>query len=111
RLLVTDRTEEGQGVVRLAHEALLRHWPRLRQWLEDDRSFLQTRERVAASARRWSEEAQSPDFLLPVGKPLADAEELLARRRGDLDPALVTYIEASRHVARRRRQRRLGLIA
>ena len=48
RLLVTDRTDDGQALVRVAHEALLRRWPRLQAWLKDDRGFLQTRERVAA---------------------------------------------------------------
>jgi len=112
RLLVTDRADDGQAVVRVAHEALLLRWPRVQDWLEDDLTFLQTRERATASAQRWREESQRAEFLLPEGKPLADALDMLVRRRGDLDPDLVTYIEASRNaVARAHRLRTNRIVA
>lgn len=105
RLVVTDKAEDGRAVVRVAHEALLRRWPRLQEWIENDLDFLQTRERAAAAALRWREEARQPEFLLPAGKPLADAQDLLSRR-DDLDAELITYIETSRNaVDRARRQR------
>jgi hypothetical protein len=110
RLLVTDRADDGEPVVRVAHEALLRRWPRVQEWLEEDRAFLRTRERVAAQAHRWQEEARNGDFLLAEGKPLADAQDLLARRRDDLDASLVEYTETSWRAVVRTRQRRLGLI-
>jgi WD40 repeat protein len=107
RLLVTDKADDGQAVVGLAHEALLRHWPRLQDWLAKDREFLRTRARVAAAAARWRQEGKRPDLLLPEGKPLAEAQELLARRRAELEPAVVEYAEESiRHVAQRRRRKR-----
>ena len=38
RLVVTDRNAAlGRDEVELAHEALIRYWPRLRRWLNDDR--------------------------------------------------------------------------
>ena len=35
-----------ESVVRVAHEALLRHWPRVQQWLVEDMEFLRARGRV-----------------------------------------------------------------
>jgi len=68
-------------------------------------------ERVAAAALRWREEERSGDFLLPEGKPLADALELVANRREDLDVDAVEFIESSRRTVARGHQRRLRLIA
>ena len=54
RLVVTERdAATGRETVELAHEALIRGWQRLRGWVNMDREFLRTRERVAAQARRW----------------------------------------------------------
>ena len=111
RLLVTDRADDGQPVVRVAHEALLRQWPRVRHWLDEDREFLRTRERVLMAAERWREEAQRPEFLLPEGKPLASAEDMLLRRRDDLDRQAITFIEASRRAVSGARQRRRIVIS
>ena len=47
RLLMTDRDDRMQPVVGIAHEALLTHWPRLKDLLEKDREFLRARTRVA----------------------------------------------------------------
>jgi DNA-binding SARP family transcriptional activator/WD40 repeat protein/energy-coupling factor transporter ATP-binding protein EcfA2 len=37
----------------VAHEALIRQWPRLRQWLDDDRDGLRVLRRVTNTAREW----------------------------------------------------------
>jgi hypothetical protein len=73
RLLVTDRHDRMQPVVGIAHEALLTHWPRLKDLLDKDREFLRARTRAATAAERWRRESRDVDFLLPEGKPLAEA--------------------------------------
>ncbi|HEV3120504.1 MAG TPA: AAA family ATPase, partial [Isosphaeraceae bacterium] len=110
RLLVADRAEGGQPVIGLVHEALLRHWARLRNWIEADREFLRVRTRVADAAARWRQEGGAPDLLLPEGKPLFEARDLLAKRRGDLDGEVIEYIERSmQRRGRRRRNQRILL--
>ncbi len=110
RLLVTDCADDGRAVVGVAHEALLRRWPRVQNWLEENRDFLRARDRVAQSAARWKSENQNPDLLLPPGKPLAEAEDILLKRRDDLDANLVEYIESShRKQSRARRIRRVTI--
>ena len=114
RLLVTDRAENGETVIGVAHEALLRHWARLQQWLAEDREFLLTRDRVAAAAKTWIVEKKASDTLLHEGKALTEAADILARRRADLDPILVEYIETSQRKwrnARRRKWFSIGAVA
>ena len=105
RLLVTDRDDRMQPVAGIAHEALLTHWPRLKDLLDKDREFLRARTRVATAADRWRRESRHVDFLLHEGKPLAEARELLKTRRDDLDPETIEFIDQS--ISYRTRQRRL----
>ncbi len=103
RLLLTDRDDRMQPVAGIAHEALLTHWPRLKDFLDKDREFLRARTRAAAE--RWRRESRDVDFLLHEGKPLAEARELLKTRRDDLEPETIEFIEQS--ISYRTRQRRL----
>ena len=90
RLFVSDRTgAEQKALVRLAHEALLRCWPRLVQWLTANREFLRIRARVSEEAARWRSEGRLPELLLAPGKPLAEGEFLLKQQGQELDPSIV----------------------
>ncbi len=92
RLLVIDG-----GHVRVAHEALLAHWPLARSLIVEARADLQVRARLEQAAARW-QEAQAGDrasLLLRDGLPLSEAEDLLQRRRTELDATLVAFIVAS----------------
>ncbi|MBI1879012.1 MAG: hypothetical protein HYR94_12475, partial [Chloroflexi bacterium] len=40
RLVVTNQAEDALDTVEVVHEALIRHWEKLRQWMEQDRDFL-----------------------------------------------------------------------
>jgi Novel STAND NTPase 1/WD domain, G-beta repeat len=67
RLVTVD-----DGGVRIAHEALIRHWPRLAGWLADSRDGLRIQRRLAAAAATW--EGFSRDSgVLYRGTPLAVA--------------------------------------
>ena len=113
RLFMTDIDDENRPVVTLAHEALLKHWPRLQHWIEENRDFLRIRGRVAAAALRWREETREAAYLLSEGKPLAEAEHLLEQHRSELAPETIEYIEASsaavraEHLRARQRNRRI----
>ncbi len=104
--MTTDRDDRLQPFVSLAHEALLSRWPRLKEIVDQDREFLRARTRAAVAALRWRRESRNVDFLLPEGKPLAEARDLVKSRRGDLDAEIVEFIEQSiRHRTRQRRRR------
>jgi len=100
RLLLTDLSADHTPVVSIGHEALLRHWPRLSDLLEDDRDLLKARARLGGAARRWLEEGRSLDYVLAPGKPLEAAKEVRMRGTG-LTHLEEEYLDASIHRARR----------
>jgi len=93
RLLVTGE----DGDLRVAHEALLSHWERARDLVESHRADLQVRDKLLAAFAEWrrQEGGKRDSLLLQGGLPLSQAEDLLRRRRAELDAGLVGYIEAS----------------
>lgn len=110
RLLIADRDATGDQTVGFAHEALLRHWPRLTEWLQENQEFLRARSQAAAAADNWISAQRNPDYLLGQGKPLAVAESLLSVR-DQLEPSLVEFIEASRRRVTGATRRRWTVIA
>jgi eukaryotic-like serine/threonine-protein kinase len=94
RLLAADASG-GRALIRIAHEALGRSWSRMAALIAADRDFLRTRARVESSAHQWEEENKDSEFLLPPGRPLAEAAEILATRRDALAGNVVAFIEAS----------------
>src|SRR5262249_1184844 len=67
RLFVGDEDAKGHAVVRTAHEALLSRWPRARDILNADKTFLEMRARLQTDARRWFLDHKNPDLLPPAG--------------------------------------------
>jgi tetratricopeptide (TPR) repeat protein len=110
RLLVSDLASDGTVQVAVAHEALIRHWPRAVEWLQANRELLRIRERVRAAALRWSSEARRADFLLSPGKPLGEAVQL-RDSAVRLDPLEHAFIAASDQRRRRSRAVRRGAVA
>lgn len=77
RLCVSELDQAQKPVVSIAHEALLRHWPRVREWLDENRHLLRARARLAASAERWDAEDRRRDLLLSPGRPLDEASAVV----------------------------------
>ncbi|MEE4596003.1 trypsin-like peptidase domain-containing protein [Streptomyces sp. DSM 41524] len=105
RLLVTGRSAEGAETVELAHEALINGWSRLRDWAEEDRSFLAWRESLRHDMDRWERGERSVE-LLPTALALAGAEQWLRERGTDLSEAERDYLERGRRHRRSRTRRR-----
>lgn len=87
RLTTGERPEDTQ--VEVAHEALVRNWPRLVGWLEDERARLRERLRVTDAAEQWLKLGRDPGALLRG----ALLEEAL--RYTDLNELEQQYIQAS----------------
>ena len=65
RLLSFDRDLVTRGpTVEVAHEALLREWRRLRQWLDESRADIRTQRVLGNAAAEWFEADQDVSFLL-----------------------------------------------
>ena len=110
RLFVAELVggEAGFGI---AHEALLRRWPRVGQWVAEHRDGLRTRARVAQLSARWVEHGRPADLLLPHGKQLDEARAMLAGAQFSLTAQDVELIGASARKATRRERFRLGALA
>ena len=88
----------SDDTVEIAHEALIRAWPTLRGWLDEDRDGIRLRRRLADAARLWETGGREPTDLYR-GPRLAGAVELARRRPGDLNATERSFIEASLAVA------------
>jgi len=101
----------GFGV---AHEAILRRWPRMTEWIEAHRSALRIRGRLAQLTVRWVRDNRSNDLLLPRGKQLSEAKSLEQGGVFALSVDEQALIAMSSKRARRREQLRtlaVGMIA
>ena len=112
RLLTT-----GEGHVEVAHEALLREWPRLQGWLDEDAAGRQVRLHLIGAVRDWETRGRDAGDLYR-GARLATAMEWAADRDVELNAAERAFLDESRRAAEadvertRRTNRRLkGLLA
>jgi WD40 repeat protein len=78
RLLVTGSNRAQQPTVEVAHEALIRTWPRLRGWINASREKLRARAAVLQAKAEWEEQGGREDLLLAAGFQLERARALLA---------------------------------
>lgn len=110
RLFVAELSD-GLAGVRVVHEALLRQWPRARDWIQDNRRLLQAKARMRRAAARWIEEGRSADQLLNPGRPLQDALEAARQLPDDLSDEEHAFLQASAKLDRRKRRLRATAIA
>ncbi|HJU54174.1 MAG TPA: TIR domain-containing protein, partial [Pyrinomonadaceae bacterium] len=112
RLLTTDE-EPGKQVVDVSHEALIRGWPRLRKWIEEDRAGLRILRRLTEVAREW--QPTKDESLLYRGARLAQAVEWRERNEAALNELERQFLDASlaarRAIERRRKIFIIGLAA
>jgi hypothetical protein len=102
RLLVADTDPQGEVTVGVAHEALLREWQRVKEWLAENREFLRMRDRLDSSLKLWLTRGKQRDDLLEPGLHLAEGEKLLKDFGASLSHEQRDYIYAS--VAERNRR-------
>ena len=94
RLVVTNAPDLGNETAEVIHEALIRHWPRLVGWVNRDRALQSWLRQIRTSVELWSANSSDEGLLLRGGM-LAQATDWLARRREDLSPAELAFVEAS----------------
>ncbi|KAA1418616.1 PQQ-binding-like beta-propeller repeat protein [Nocardioides humilatus] len=116
-------TRDGD-VVEVAHEALFREWPRLRDWLREDADGRALRVRLATAAAEWESEGREVALLWTGSRLAAAAEiadddlesltglerEFLAAGRAEADAARIAAEERARSKARQNRRLRVLLV-
>lgn len=98
----------SEGAVEVAHEALLREWPRLRGWLAEDAQGRRVHRALREAARAWDQDARDPGGLYR-GARLAAALDWAADHEPELEPVERAFLDAARR-ASGRAQRRLRLV-
>jgi WD40 repeat protein/DNA-binding SARP family transcriptional activator len=101
-----------QGAVEVAHEALLREWPRLRAWLEEDAEGRRLHQHLIHAARDWEAGGRDPGELYR-GARLASTLDWARPHEGELNELERDFLAESRAQAeieadrQRRANRRL----
>jgi len=110
RLLTVHRDEMRElDLVEVAHEALIRRWSRITQWMDEDRDMARLVNRLRQESRAWQESGRSPD-LLPRGAHLYQIQALVEEKMPHLGALEKAYIaagcEVRDHEEREREKRR-----
>jgi len=91
---------KGEDTVEVAHEALLREWPRLRGWLEEDVQGRALHRHLIGAAREWEAAGRDPGELYR-GVRLTGALDWAHEHRADLNELERAFLDASRATAER----------
>jgi WD40 repeat protein len=110
RLLIT-----GGETVELVHDALVREWRRLQEWIKQDRENLRLREGVTDDAHRWEHANHDESLLNHRGPRLELALAMSKNPSCHLDPVEQAYLDGclglrERSNATAVRQRRYTII-
>jgi WD40 repeat protein/tRNA A-37 threonylcarbamoyl transferase component Bud32 len=107
----------SEGSVEVAHEALLREWPRLREWIEEDGQGRRLRRHITQAATEWDTAGRDQGELYR-GARLAAALDWSTDHTLELNELERAFVSESREVSEtenkrvRRTNRRLrGLLA
>lgn len=83
RLLVSSMDHAGNAIVEVMHEAVLRQWPDLSKWIDEERVILRQVDVIRTDAAEWDERrrqglgaAQLRDWLNHRGGRLLEAERI-----------------------------------
>ena len=101
----------SEGTVEVAHEALLREWPRLGTWIEEDRERIRIHRSLRSAAEDWLAHERNEDWL-HRGSHLLEASEWEEQGGLGLADDEREFLAASRAYARRdrtARRRRLAI--
>ncbi|MBP2329605.1 WD40 repeat protein/energy-coupling factor transporter ATP-binding protein EcfA2 [Kibdelosporangium banguiense] len=107
RLLTVDADN-----VEIAHEALIRCWPRLRDWLTEDRDGLRIHRQLTEAAQAWDALDRDPGALyqgtrLDLARDWANTPP----QRAHMNALEQKFLDASNHAAQRRTRRLRQLVA
>ena len=97
----------GEGTAEVAHEVLIREWPALRGWLDEDREGLRLHRRLGDAARLWDAGGREASDLYR-GARLTAALEWAQAHAHDLNATEREFLDESRAAGERdaERQRR-----
>ncbi|MDJ0577609.1 MAG: pentapeptide repeat-containing protein [Xenococcaceae cyanobacterium MO_234.B1] len=116
KLIVTRNQVESnsqigqQAEIDVAHEALIRNWILLRQWLDECRDKLRQKRKIEDSAKDWQTSVQKTDYLLSK-KRLKEAKDFQKEQQEKypLSQLASSFVTKSSKYQRRERIKFFGL--
>ena len=94
RLVVTTEDVVKHESVEVVHEALIRNWKRLKDWMSSDFEFRSWQERLRFKLEDWERTHHEEEALL-AGTALTEAEAWLEQRSEDLSSPERAFIQQS----------------
>lgn len=109
RLLTTQR-EGGVAFVEVSHEALIRSWSLLKDWIDDSREQLRLQHQISGAARDWDGHGREDSWLWTGARLLAAEEWLDSKQDANsveecfvLSSVLLKNTEEKRELRQKRR--------
>lgn len=116
RLVITGRNTAGDETVEVVHEALIRDWERLGDWLREDFSFRSWQERLRGAMQQWTDSEKDRGELLR-GAALAQAHgwvESHGQRLNDIEREFIDHskqlFDDNKRIEKEQLQRELDLV-
>jgi eukaryotic-like serine/threonine-protein kinase len=112
RLLVVQTRGDGATAVELVHESLIKSWPTLQRWLDENHDDAAYLAQIRAAAKQWHTKGR-PEGLLWRGEAMEEARLWRSRYQGELPQRESDFLAAVIELATRatRRKRRLVVAA
>lgn len=103
RLLVTSmaiQKDKPVTEVEVAHEALIRYWPQLREWLTSGRVHKLFEQTIKSAALEWENGNYDTALIMHRGRRIEQAQELIAAQQIALSQLDQRYINACLKVSK-----------
>jgi hypothetical protein len=101
-LVIFSDKQYGEMIemIEVAHEALIRNWKQLKDWLNECREALRKKRKIEDAAEEWKYQKKSKDYLLQ-GRSLRDAREFMQAQNENTETALsglaTEFVKASQN--------------
>lgn len=108
RLLTTSQGESGHEAVEVSHEALIRGWPRLREWINENRADLLIHKQLTEIAAEWDKHQRDPGYLYQ-GTRFKEIHQWEKIHESDLSQLEQEFLKNCRITQRRGQVKRIGI--
>ncbi|MEA5453072.1 AAA family ATPase [Leptolyngbya sp. CCNP1308] len=94
--LISKGNQERVAIVDVAHEALIRNWPQLRQWLDENRDLLRQQRKIELAAEEWNSQQRKSGYLLQ-GLLLIEAKQFRKQHTAEFPLSILasSFIQTS----------------
>ncbi len=95
RLIVGGRETGGEPYVEPAHDALVRGWNKLQEWINEEQENLLLQQRLTPAANDWDRNNRPNGLLLPDGDRLNQLEKILNQENNWFNQREIEFVQAS----------------